>query len=109
LRNSGIGFAKPGQSPPCAVRIPQFLNPSIPLYKERSSTERCNSLNDAYKLDRSCRNASYGLIRLTLANIVEHAVVRHLEAVKRSSKEKLMAQTLNKIGIIYREQFLDTG
>jgi len=60
-------------------------------------------------LDRSCRNASYGLIRLTLANIVEHAVVRHLEAVKRSSKEKLLAQTLNKIGVIYREQFLDTG
>ncbi len=40
------------------------------------------------------------MIRLTLANIVEHAVVRHLEAVKRSSREKLLAHTLNKIGII---------
>jgi len=79
------------------------------IYKERSATERCNYLNDTYKLDRSCRNASYGLIRLTLANIVEHAVVRHLEAVKRSSKQKLLAQTLYKIGIIYREEFLDTG
>ena len=51
------------------------------IFKERSATERCNALNDTYKLDRSCRNASYGLIRLTLANIVEHAVVRNLEAV----------------------------
>ena len=33
------------------------------------------------------RNASYGLIRLTLANIVEHAVVRYLEAVKRCSRK----------------------
>lgn len=79
------------------------------IYKERSATERCNYINDTYKLDRSCRNASYGLIRLTLANIVEHAVVRHLEAVKRSSKQKLLAQTLHKIGIIYREEFFDTG
>ena len=26
LRNSGLGLAKPGESLPCAVRIPQFLN-----------------------------------------------------------------------------------
>ena len=45
------------------------------IFKERSATDRCNALNDTYKLDRSCRNAGYGLIRLTLANIVEHAVV----------------------------------
>ena len=30
LKNSGIEFAKPGQSLPCAAKIPQFLNPSIP-------------------------------------------------------------------------------
>jgi hypothetical protein len=77
--------------------------------KERSATERCNYFKDTCRLDRSCRNASYGLIRLTLANIVEHAIVRHLEAFKRTSKIKLSAQTLNKIGIIYREEFLDTG
>ena len=51
----------------------------------------------------------YGLIRLTLANIVEHAVVRHLEAVKRSSRKKLLAQTLNMVGIIYREEFFNSG
>lgn len=79
------------------------------LFKERSATERCNYLNDTCKLDRSCRNASYGLIRLTLANIVEHAVVRYLEALKRSPGGELFEQTLLRVGVIYREEFLDTG
>jgi len=77
--------------------------------KQRSSSERCNYLNDAYRLDRSCRNAYYGLIRLTLANIVEHAVVGYLEALKTCSKEKLLNETLHKFAIIYREEYLDTG
>ena len=79
------------------------------IMKERTATERCNALNDTYNLDRSCRNASYGLIRLTLANIVEHAVVRYLDALKRSPREELFEQTLGKVGTVYREEFLDTG
>jgi len=79
------------------------------LMNERSSTERCNYLNDTYRLDRSCRNADYGLIRLTIANIVAHAVVRYLEASRSSSKEKLRDRTLREMGVIYREEYLDTG
>jgi hypothetical protein len=79
------------------------------LMNQRSSTERCNYLNDTYHLDRSCRNAAYGLIRLTLVNIAEHAVVRYLAAEKTSCKHDLLTQTLQKMGVIYREQFLDTG
>ena len=77
--------------------------------KERTATECCNALNDTYNLDRSCRNASYELICLTLANIVDHAVVRCLEALKRSPREELFEQILGKVGIVYREEFLDTG
>jgi len=93
------------------------LYPPIPRdskrFKEimnlRTSTERCNSLNDTYHLDGSCRNADYGLIRLTLANIVEHAVVNYLEKSKKTSTAELLDQTLREIGAIYREEFLDTG
>ncbi|WP_244086385.1 hypothetical protein, partial [Desulforhabdus sp. TSK] len=63
----------------------------------RTSTERCNSLNDTYHLDGSCRNADYGLIRLTLANIVEHAVVNYLEKSKKTSTAELLDQTLREI------------
>jgi len=81
------------------------LYPPIPRdskrFKEimnlRSSTERCNYLNDTYNLERSCRNASYGLIRLTLANIAEHAVVRYIETLKESSTQKLLDQTLKEL------------
>ena len=52
------------------------------LYNQRTSTERLNALNDRYQLDRRSRNAAYGLIYLTLANILEHAVARFLDAGK---------------------------
>ena len=64
------------------------------LMKQRTATERCNYLNDTYHLDRSSRNADYGLIRLTLANIIEHAVIRYQETLKRSSEPEALKQTL---------------
>jgi hypothetical protein len=67
------------------------------LMNHRTSTERCNYLNDTYHLDRSCRNADYGLVRLCLANIVEHAVIRYLEALKHSSEAELFNQTLREL------------
>lgn len=45
--------------------------------KQRSASERCNFNNDAYNIEGASRNADYGLIRLTLANIAHHAVVRY--------------------------------
>lgn len=47
------------------------------LMKQRSASERCNFNNDAYNIEGASRNADYGLIRLTLANIAHHAVVRY--------------------------------
>lgn len=67
------------------------------LMKQRTATERCNYLNDTYHLDKSCRNADYGLIRLNLVNIVEHAVIRYLEAMKRSSGGEMFNQILREI------------
>lgn len=65
------------------------------LYAERTTTERLNDLNDDYRLDRRSRNAAYGLIKVTLANIVEHAVVRRLEQIKRVGSERdLLTHTL---------------
>jgi len=64
---------------------------------QRSATERCNFLNDTYHLDRAHRNADYGLIRLTLANIAEHAVIRYIEAVKHSSETEVFNQIMKQI------------
>ena len=50
------------------------------IYKQRSASERINFVIDSYNLDNTCRNAHYGLIRLTLANIAHHASVRYAEA-----------------------------
>jgi hypothetical protein len=67
-------------------------------YAERTTTERLNAVNDAYKLDRCSRNASYAFIRLTLANILEHAVVRFEECVKRvGSRMQALRQALTRI------------
>jgi hypothetical protein len=67
------------------------------LMNHRTATERCNYLNDTYHLDKSSTNADYGLIRLNLVNIVEHAVIRYLEAIKHSSEAELFNQTLGEI------------
>ena len=102
-------YIKSDTDPRLFPPIPRDSKTFKQTLKERTSTERCNYLNDTYHLDGSCRNASYGLIRLTLVNIAEHAIVRYLEAVKRSPKPKLLNETLGKLGIVYREKFLDTG
>jgi hypothetical protein len=79
--------------PPLARNSQKFKE----IMNQRTSTERCNYLNDTYHLDRACRNADYGLIRLTLVNIAEHALIRYLEAVKKLSEEKLFTQILGTI------------
>ena len=62
--------------------------------KQRSASERCNFINDAYGVEGSSRNADYGLIRLTLANIAYHAVVRHQVKKKDASVNAMQAQIL---------------
>ena len=69
------------------------------IAKLRSATERLNSVIDSYDLDGRHRNADYGLIRLTLVNSVIHARIRHEEAVRKSSEDRLFEQTMEKIGL----------
>jgi hypothetical protein len=102
-------YIKSGTDPRLYPPIPRDSKRFREIMNLRSSTERCNYLNDTYKLDNTSRNAAYGLIRLVLANIVEHAVVGYLQAAKKTPGMELLSQTLNRIGIIYREEFLDTG
>jgi hypothetical protein len=65
------------------------------LYNQRTTTERLNARNDTYQLDRRSRNASYGLIWLSLTNILQHAVVRFLEVLKKAvSRATLLRQTI---------------
>lgn len=82
---------------------PRFF-PPIPRggkrYKEimnlRSGSERCNAVNDSYKVEGASRNADRGLVRLFLANIAEHAVIRYNEASKsdgRSANHRSKHQT----------------
>jgi hypothetical protein len=92
----------PRYYPPIARNSPTFKK----IMNERSASERCNAVIDSYHLDRSCRNADYGLIRLCLVNIVEHAVIRHLEMIKTKPVQELFQQTLDKI---FATGYLDTG
>ncbi len=63
-------------------------------YNGRSSTERSNSVDDSYKLDHRCRNAVYGLIRLTLINVCKHAIVRWREQCATHSIDTLLQDTM---------------
>ena len=75
----------------------------------RSATERCNALIDFFKLDRSSRSAEYELIRLTLADIRQHALAQHDKRTKETPQPQLLEQMLQKIRGTYREGYLDTG
>jgi hypothetical protein len=59
------------------------------IMNQRSASERINFINDSYNIEKSCRNADYGLIRLIIANIVHHAVIRYSEAVQKSNDNPL--------------------
>ena len=65
------------------------------LMKERTASERVNSVIDSYHLDNACRNAVYGLIRLTFINIAIHARIRYEELLKNSSKEELFVKAMS--------------
>ena len=102
-------YIKSDTDPRLYPPIPRDSKRFKEIMNQRSAAERCNAVNDTYHLDRACRNADYGLIRLTLANIVEHAVIRYMESVKTSSQEKLLTQTLKGISGVVPQEFFDTG
>jgi hypothetical protein len=67
--------------PPLPRTSPKFQE----LMNQRSASERCNFINDSYCVEGASRNADYSLIRLTLANIAHHSVVRYEELKKKRS------------------------
>ncbi|MBW2740331.1 MAG: hypothetical protein JRE64_16135 [Deltaproteobacteria bacterium] len=75
---------------------------------QRSASERYNFNNDAYGVEGSCRNADYGLIRLTLANIAHHAAIRYQEARKQSEANTLLTPILES-GFADTYEYQDSG
>ncbi|MCP4696955.1 MAG: hypothetical protein GY862_08915, partial [Gammaproteobacteria bacterium] len=47
-----------------------------------------NFINDTYNLDNTCHNADYALFRLTLVNIIHHAMVRYDAAKPKDSRSR---------------------
>lgn len=68
--------------PPLARSSEKFKT----LMKQRSASERCNFINDSYQVEGAHRNADYGLVRLTLANIAHHCCVRYEFSKNRQIK-----------------------
>jgi hypothetical protein len=89
--------------PPIARTSSQFQQ----LMNQRSAPERYNAVIDSYRLERACRNADYGLIRLAFVGIVEHALIRYLEQVKQICVDELFERTLNQIFAC--QEFQDTS
>ena len=88
---------KTSEDPRLFPPLPRSSKKFKELMKQRSASERCNFINDAYGVEGSSKNADYGLIRLTLANIAHHASVRYQETRKQSCDDTLVTQTLESI------------
>jgi hypothetical protein len=69
-------YVKSATDPRLFPPLPRSGRKYRELMNQRSASERCNFINDSYGVEKSCGNADYGLIRLTLANIAHHATVR---------------------------------
>ena len=76
-------YLKSSEDPRLFPPLPRDSRKFKDLSNQRSASERINFINDAYGVENSCRNADYGLIRLTLANIVHHCSVRYQAARNR--------------------------
>lgn len=74
--------------PPLPRSSPKFKE----LMNQRSASERCNFINDSYGLEGASRNADYGLIRLTLANIAHHTTVRYNESKKQQADKDALTR-----------------
>jgi hypothetical protein len=107
LPESPIGplvYIKSSTDPRFYPPIPRDSKQYKELANQRSAAERYNSVVDSYKIDYKCRNAAYGLIRLTLVNISIHAVARYNEAIKKyDSPDNYLKHTLKTMGVEYQD------
>lgn len=81
-------YLKSNDDPRLFPPLPRNSQKFKDLMNQRSASERCNFINDSYNVEKSCRNADYGLIRLTLANIAHNSATRAREADKRIKKSE---------------------
>jgi hypothetical protein len=102
-------YIRSEENPRLFPPVPRNTERFKTIMNARSATERCNALIDSFQLDRASRSAEYGLIRLTLVNICQHALAQHDERLKETPQHQLLDQTLHKICGSYREPYLDTG
>jgi hypothetical protein len=65
------------------------------LMNQRSASERLNFINDSYGVEGTSRNADYGLIRLTLANIAHHCSVRYEVSKKRQGEKAVTPRPID--------------
>ena len=98
VRQNAFIYIKSKEDPRLYPPIPRQSRQFKDIYKQRSASERINFINDSYSLDKSCRNADYGLIRLTFANIAHHAVIRYKE--EKESADNFSPWTFIKSGVI---------
>lgn len=90
-------YLKSENDPRLFPPVPRNSRKFKQVMNQRSASERCNAVIDSYKPDRTCRSADRGLIRLVLADIMIHAVIRYDEAVKKSSPGQVYEQLMDKI------------
>lgn len=74
--------------------LPRDSAPYAAWKRDRSGCERSNATDDSYHLDRCHRNVACMAIRLTLVNLVKHAVVRWLDRLATQTEDTLFGQTL---------------
>ena len=65
------------------------------IRNERSSSERVNFINDAFKLERCHRNADCGLVRIYFGNIARHALLRYAERTAEHLETGPVSASLN--------------
>ncbi|MBT9439202.1 MAG: hypothetical protein GAS50_08415 [Desulfobacterales bacterium] len=99
---------KSSEDPRLFPPLPRSSRKFKDLMNQRSASERCNFNNDTYDVEGSCRNADYGLIRLTLANIAHHAAIRYQEARKQSQANTLLTPILES-GFADTYEYQDSG
>jgi hypothetical protein len=90
-----FAYIKSSDDPRMFPRIPRNSERYRKIRNQRSASERVNFINDAFRLERCCRNADYGLVRIYFGNIAHHALVRYAENKAGHLEKGPVAATLN--------------
>ena len=98
LPDSSMGpfvHIKSSDDPRMFPRIPGNSERYRKIRNERSASERVNFINDAFKPERCCRNAHYGLVRICFGNIAHHALLRYAKRKAEHLETGPVSATLN--------------